>query len=83
MRTFGYVRRRWFAQKDWPREVTPHSGIDLVPENGDTVQLGRSSFSTGCPQRGGKVDFAVVVEEQLKRVEENFEAVSGDPDHDH
>jgi hypothetical protein len=49
MRTFGYVRRGWFAQKDGPREVTPRGDIDLVPEDGDTVQLGRSSLSTRYP----------------------------------
>lgn len=53
MRPFGYVCRRWFAQKDGPREVTPCGDIDLVAEDGDAVQLGRSSLSTGCPQGGG------------------------------
>jgi hypothetical protein len=49
MRTFGDVGRRWHAQKDWPREVTPRGDIDLVPEDGDTIQLSGSSFSTRCP----------------------------------
>jgi hypothetical protein len=63
VRTFGYVRRRWFAQKDWPREVTTCGDIDLVPEDGDTVQLARSSFSKRYPERGGEIDFVIVVEE--------------------
>lgn len=53
MRTFGDVGRRWFAQKDWPGEVTPRGDIDLVSEDGDTVQLGRSSFLKRYPERGG------------------------------
>lgn len=53
MRTFGYVRRRWSAQKDGSREVTPCGDIDLVPEDGDTVQLGGPSFPKRYPERGG------------------------------
>jgi hypothetical protein len=53
MRTFGYDGRRRFAQKDWPRDVTTRGDIDLVPEDSDAVQLGRSSFPKRYPERGG------------------------------